>query len=79
MKEWRNRILALTVPGGLSINEVAAGMGVTPNAVRELAAGRTREPRANAAVGLLQLCSDHPELWRPAQDRDSQLPRDRAN
>jgi transcriptional regulator with XRE-family HTH domain len=51
---WKTRIRTL-LDSGLSIDDVAAGMGVTPNAVREIMAGRTKAPRAEAAIRLLEM------------------------
>ncbi len=39
----------------LTIEQVAAEMGVTPNALREILAGRTVSPRFEAATKLLAL------------------------
>lgn len=56
---WKDRINAL-VAAGESIDAIALAMGVTPNAVREIIAGRTASPRADAAMRLLQY---RPELF----------------
>lgn len=44
---------------GLTIEEIAAAIGVTPSAIREVIAGRTKSPRAEAAMLLLDLCRAH--------------------
>lgn len=49
--DWKSHIEEL-LNAGATVNELAAGMGVTANAVREIRAGRTRSPRADAAFRL---------------------------
>ncbi|WP_432593456.1 hypothetical protein [Stenotrophomonas maltophilia] len=49
--DWKSHIEEL-LSAGATVNELAAGMGVTANAVREIRAGRTRSPRADAAFRL---------------------------
>lgn len=49
--DWKSHIEGL-LSAGATVDQVAAGMGVTPNAVREIRAGRTRSPRADAAFRL---------------------------
>ncbi len=56
--DWKNRIQELTARE-LSIAEIADYMGVTDNAVREVLSGRTKQPRANAALRLVELCIKH--------------------
>ena len=51
---WKNCITAL-LDTGLSVDEIATEIGVTGNAVREVVAGRTKQPRANAAIRLMGL------------------------
>ena len=53
--DWRLCISGL-IDSGLTIDQIAAAIGVTPNAVREITAGRTKSPRANAAMRLMDLC-----------------------
>ena len=53
--DWRLCISGL-IYSGLTIDQIAAAIGVTPNAVREITAGRTKSPRANAAMRLMDLC-----------------------
>lgn len=52
--DWKAHIKSL-VAAGASIEEVAIRMGVTGNAVREILAGRTKAPRADAAFRLANL------------------------
>ncbi|OBU55453.1 hypothetical protein [Stenotrophomonas maltophilia] len=49
--DWKSHIEGL-LSAGATVDQLAAGMGVTPNAVREIRAGRTRSPRADAAFRL---------------------------
>ncbi|BCX44432.1 hypothetical protein I5U29_03995 [Stenotrophomonas maltophilia] len=49
--DWKSHIEWL-LSAGATVDQLAAGMGVTPNAVREIRAGRTRAPRADAAFRL---------------------------
>jgi len=49
--DWKSHIEEL-LSAGATVNELAAEMGVTANAVREIRAGRTRSPRADAAFRL---------------------------
>ncbi|WP_414540445.1 helix-turn-helix domain-containing protein [Stenotrophomonas forensis] len=49
--DWKFHIEWL-LSAGATVDQLAAGMGVTPNAVREIRAGRTRSPRADAAFRL---------------------------
>lgn len=52
--DWKTRIerlLAADVP----LKSIADEMGVTPNAVREVIAERSKSPRADAAIRLLDL------------------------
>ena len=53
--DWRLCISGL-IDSGLTSDQIAAAIGVTPNAVREITAGRTKSPRANAAMRLMDLC-----------------------
>lgn len=56
--DWQTRIREL-LAREVSIGEIAVSMGVTDNAVREVLSGRTKQPRADAALGLLALCRQH--------------------
>jgi lambda repressor-like predicted transcriptional regulator len=56
--DWKKCISALQA-AGLSIDQISAEAGVTANAVREVVAGRTKQPRANAALRLVGLCCRH--------------------
>ncbi len=64
--DWKSQIQGL-IGAGATVDSVAAGMGVTPNAVREILAGRTKAPRADAAFRLARMVgadaksSDTPE------------------
>lgn len=49
--DWKSHIEGL-LGAGATVDQLASGMGVTPNAVREIRAGRTRSPRADAAFRL---------------------------
>lgn len=60
--DWKSHILLL-LGAGATVDQVASGMGVTPNAVREIIAGRTKSPRADAAFRLAQM---RPEDFKPA-------------
>ncbi|KXB20318.1 hypothetical protein [Xylella fastidiosa] len=55
--DWKARIKIL-IDGGATVDSIAAHMGVTPNAVREILAGRTKSPRADAAFRLASLMPD---------------------
>lgn len=48
---WKSHIESL-ISFGWSIDSLAERMGVTPNAVREILANRTKAPRADAAMKL---------------------------
>ena len=50
--DWKLRIDE-HLAAGATVDEIARHMGVTGNAVREILAGRTKQPRANAAMKLL--------------------------
>lgn len=63
--DWKNRIQELTARD-LSISDIADFMGVTDNAVREVLSGRTKQPRANAALRLIELCAKH-KVGQPAK------------
>ncbi len=54
---WRIRISSL-IEAGLTVDAIAESIGVTPNAVREVIAGRTKAPRAEAAIRLVELCRE---------------------
>lgn len=56
--DWKKCISQLQA-AGLTIDQISAEAGVTANAVREVVAGRTKQPRANAALRLVWLCSRH--------------------
>lgn len=49
--DWKSHIEGL-LGAGATVDQLASGMGVTPNAIREIRAGRTRSPRADAAFRL---------------------------
>ncbi|HHW4685691.1 MAG TPA: hypothetical protein ACQGQG_10450 [Xylella sp.] len=55
--DWKARIKSL-IKAGATVDAIAAHMGVTPNAVREILAGRTKAPRADAAFRLASLTPD---------------------
>ena len=55
--DWKSHIEVL-LSAGATIEQLASGMGVTPNAVREIRAGRTRSPRADAAFKLADMKPD---------------------
>lgn len=58
--DWKAHIQTL-ISFGWSVELLAERMGVTPNAVREILAGRTRAPRADAAIKLAAIApSDAP-------------------
>ncbi|HFT7004392.1 TPA: hypothetical protein ACGRP0_004449 [Stenotrophomonas maltophilia] len=52
--DWKSQIQGL-IGAGATVDSIAAGMGVTPNAVREVLAGRTKAPRADAAFRLARM------------------------
>lgn len=49
--DWKSHIEGL-LGAGATVDQLASGMGVTSNAIREIRAGRTRSPRADAAFRL---------------------------
>lgn len=53
--DWKARIEALLATG-MTVDEIATAMGLTGNAIREVMSGRTKSPRADAALLLLALC-----------------------
>ncbi|HEL3791738.1 TPA: helix-turn-helix transcriptional regulator [Stenotrophomonas maltophilia] len=55
--DWKSHIEVL-LSAGATVEQLASGMGVTPNAVREIRAGRTRSPRADAAFKLADMKPD---------------------
>ncbi|MBH1556236.1 helix-turn-helix transcriptional regulator [Stenotrophomonas maltophilia] len=55
--DWKSHIEVL-LSAGATVEQLASGMGVTPNAVREIRAGRTRSPRADAAFRLADMKPD---------------------
>lgn len=55
--DWKSQIQGL-IGAGATVDSIAAGMGVTPNAVREVLAGRTKAPRADAAFRLARMVKD---------------------
>ncbi len=55
--DWKSHIEGL-LSAGATVDQLATGMGVTPNAVREILAGRTRSPRADAAFKLAAMGKD---------------------
>ncbi len=56
--DWKSHIEGL-LRAGATVDQLAAGMGVTPNAVREILAGRTRSPRADSAFKLAAMKPEH--------------------
>lgn len=52
--DWKNHIESL-LEAGATPALIANRIGVTPNAVREILAGRTKAPRAAAAFKLAKL------------------------
>lgn len=56
--DWQKCISSLQA-AGVSVDQIAGEIGVTGNAIREVVAGRTKAPRANAALKLLDLCQKH--------------------
>lgn len=57
--DWKSQIQGL-IGAGATVDSIAAGMGVTPNAIREILAGRTRAPRADAAFRLARMVGEAP-------------------
>ncbi|MGA6182793.1 hypothetical protein ACPEH1_16900 [Stenotrophomonas sp. NPDC077421] len=57
--DWKSQIQGL-IGAGATVDSIAAGMGVTPNAVREIIAGRTKAPRADAAFRLARMVDAEP-------------------
>lgn len=57
--DWKSQIQGL-IGAGATVDSVASGMGVTPNAVREILAGRTKAPRADAAFRLARMVATEP-------------------
>lgn len=55
--DWKSHIEGL-LSAGATVDLLAVGMGVTPNAVREILAGRTKSPRADAAFKLAAMTPD---------------------
>ena len=55
--DWKTHIECL-LSAGVSVSSIAERIGVTPNAVREILAGRTKSPRGNAALALAALTPD---------------------
>lgn len=55
--DWKSQIQGL-IGAGATVDSIAAGMGVTPNAIREILAGRTKAPRADAAFRLARMVGD---------------------
>nr|WP_313286900.1 hypothetical protein [Stenotrophomonas pavanii] len=56
--DWKSQIQGL-IGAGATVDSIAAGMGVTPNAIREILAGRTRAPRADAAFRLARMVGEN--------------------
>ncbi len=52
--DWNNHI-ELLIGAGATPTLIAKRIGVTPNAIREIRAGRTKAPRASAAFELARL------------------------
>lgn len=61
--DWKSHIEGL-LRAGATVDQLAAGMGVTPNAVREILAGRTRSPRADSAFKLAAMKPEHYQTAR---------------
>lgn len=59
--DWKSQIQGL-IGAGATVDSIAAGMGVTPNAVREIIAGRTKAPRADAAFRLARMVDAEPSV-----------------
>ncbi len=59
--DWKSQIQGL-IGAGATVDSIAAGMGVTPNAVREIIAGRTKAPRADAAFRLARMVDAEPPV-----------------
>lgn len=55
--DWKTHIEQL-VGAGITLPQIADRIGVTPNALREILAGRTKAPRASAAFKLAALTPD---------------------
>lgn len=55
---WKSHIEQL-LGAGATVDQVASKIGVTPNAVREILAERTKSPRAAAAMKLAKLKPRH--------------------
>jgi len=51
---WKKHIHALR-EAGMTLEQIAEAMGVSTSAIYELLAGRTKSPRADAAIRLLNL------------------------
>lgn len=69
--DWKSHIEGL-LGAGATVDQLASGMGVTPNAVREILAGRTRSPRAEAAFKLVAMKAEH--FSQPAGQAVEQAP-----
>lgn len=67
---WKSAIELLTA-AGMPLDDIAAEMGVTTNAIREILAGRTKSPRAAAAIKLLSLI-ERGHAAKPASNVDQQ-------
>jgi len=52
--DWKKHIHALR-EAGMTLDQIAEAMGVSTSAIYELLAGRTKSPRADAAIRLLSL------------------------
>jgi predicted DNA-binding protein YlxM (UPF0122 family) len=52
--DWKTLITDL-LAADVSLEEISTAMDVTPNALREIIAGRTKSPRYEAATKLLEL------------------------
>ena len=63
--DWKSIIEGLIAKGN-TIESIAESMGVTGNAVREILSGRTKSPRAEAAIALLKLASNDPDALKTA-------------
>jgi transcriptional regulator with XRE-family HTH domain len=72
--DWKKCITDLQA-AGLSIDQIADGIGVSGNAVREVVAGRTKAPRADAAIKLLGLCTTH-RVLPGSRDPQPEVPGD---
>lgn len=64
--DWNAHIKEL-IAAGASVDDIAGHIGVTGNAVREILAGRTKAPRADAAFRLAAL---RPGVFGPSPSQE---------